>query len=641
MGLDPASNEIVPGVSYTYNKDPGNPMTLVITIPVFWHPVYVAQKIIFYQALGDYLTNSPDLTPFEKSKVKIVAGSFCNATTEDWSIPNSTMIESVGGPDGTGYTMSEVNRWLTPTSDPDPGAGYDSVTLLNAGKQILDALLDSCPNQFVSLAIAGNGPTLDIDIGGADPANWMAKAILDYQLVSHTDRLICQRQSVASSQQAAPPPAATVWKPLYDYGQAGHPVAGQMLWFVYPDDMQLRVNGGTRDDPDGIIPNPPGLTDQQILNQSGQRAHSYGMKYLEVYKGDIGTPQDITPTRDLLYVVPAGGIAPIITSGNKVTGSAGTPLTYQITADNLPTAFGASGLPDGLVVNTVTGLIDGIPTTAATYPVTVTASNTEGTGQLVVQFKINPGTGGTGSPVITSPLVATAVTAVPFTYQIEATNAPTSYRAIGGPMALLIDQATGIISGTLGSVASYTITIRAYNAAGFGEAQLTVNVVSDLNGFPVITNLDRYTPVMGTPYTLQIEGTNSPESYLATTLPDGLGVNVVTGLISGTPTLARTFTSTLSATNAVGTGSKEVTFAVGLPTVVPPPSTVKSYAFPEIPVFSEDTIVIATDDGGGSITEPPPATEPPTAPHNLVVTTPQTLNSGRATATWDPPSNIE
>jgi hypothetical protein len=40
----------------------------------------------------------------------------------------------------------------------------------------------------------------------------------------------------------------------------------------------------------------------------------------------------------------------------------GQPFGYQITAANVPVRFGATGLPAGLSLNSVKGLISGTPT---------------------------------------------------------------------------------------------------------------------------------------------------------------------------------------------------------------------------------------------------------------------------------------
>jgi hyaluronate lyase len=57
----------------------------------------------------------------------------------------------------------------------------------------------------------------------------------------------------------------------------------------------------------------------------------------------------------------------------------------------------------------------------------------------------------------------------------------------------------------------------------------------------------------------QISASGNPTSYGATGLPAGLLLNTTTGEITGTPTVGGTFSVTISATNAVGTGSTTLT----------------------------------------------------------------------------------
>jgi fibronectin type 3 domain-containing protein len=88
-----------------------------------------------------------------------------------------------------------------------------------------------------------------------------------------------------------------------------------------------------------------------------------------------------------------------------------------------------------------------------------------------------PVSGGGGlTPTITSPLTATGTVGTAFTYQIAATQNPTSYGATGLPAGLSLNTTSGAITGTPTTAGSSTVTITATNANGAGSANLTITI---------------------------------------------------------------------------------------------------------------------------------------------------------------------
>jgi hypothetical protein len=66
--------------------------------------------------------------------------------------------------------------------------------------------------------------------------------------------------------------------------------------------------------------------------------------------------------------------------GNAVDVSVNLPFNYQITALNNPTSYAASGYPTGLSIDDTNGLLSGVPTETGIFQVTLSATNSVGTG---------------------------------------------------------------------------------------------------------------------------------------------------------------------------------------------------------------------------------------------------------------------
>jgi Putative Ig domain len=246
-----------------------------------------------------------------------------------------------------------------------------------------------------------------------------------------------------------------------------------------------------------------------------------------------------------------------ITSATTAVTYTGLAFTYQITGNGNPTSFTATGLPSGLSVNTATGLISGTVFTTGTSYVTITGSGAGGAGSaiLAITTQIAP-------PAITSGTVASGTMGSGFSYQITASNNPTGYGANGLPAGLSVNAGTGLISGTPTATGTTNVTLSAANASGTGTAILLISVLPPA---PVITSATNAAAVLGQPFSYQITASNNPTGYGAGGLPEGLSVNAISGLISGTATQTGTFAANVRAMSASGTGSAVVQIIVLTP----------------------------------------------------------------------------
>jgi len=90
------------------------------------------------------------------------------------------------------------------------------------------------------------------------------------------------------------------------------------------------------------------------------------------------------------FTVSVNQTSPKITSLPFASGMQGVFFSYSIGADNFPTSYSASGLPKGLTVLSDTGWINGTPTEFGIFEVTISATNSFGTGSAILELSIAP-----------------------------------------------------------------------------------------------------------------------------------------------------------------------------------------------------------------------------------------------------------
>jgi hypothetical protein len=187
-----------------------------------------------------------------------------------------------------------------------------------------------------------------------------------------------------------------------------------------------------------------------------------------------------------------------------------------------------------------TGVISGTPTVSGNFVVQVQARNSKGLGPVSTLTFSLAGI----PPAITSVLTTTGNAEQPFSYQIVASNEPTSYFVTGTlPNGLSLNPSTGLISGTPTSVFEGTVTITATNASGSDNETLKIVI----NPVVVILTSTEVAGTVGTPLSFQLIANPSNDlvySVGTQKLPSGLEITS-TGLITGTPLSAGSSAVTL------------------------------------------------------------------------------------------------
>lgn len=197
-----------------------------------------------------------------------------------------------------------------------------------------------------------------------------------------------------------------------------------------------------------------------------------------------------------LTVIPAQA-APLITSDDHITFTVGSEGTFTVTTSGNPTpTLSKTGtLPAGVTFTdngdgtaSLSGTPD--PATGGVYPITITATNVNGTDTQTFSLTVNQ------PPAITSLASATFIVGSPGSFTITTTGYPTP--TISATTSLpawlsLVDQGDGtaILSGTPpdGSDGDHIIGFSASNGVGVAATQTFTLTVEEKSGFTIFLPL--------------------------------------------------------------------------------------------------------------------------------------------------------
>lgn len=237
---------------------------------------------------------------------------------------------------------------------------------------------------------------------------------------------------------------------------------------------------------------------------------------------------------------------------------------FPVNTGGAASSYSISGsLPAGIALNSTTGQITGTATANySTTTLTVTATNTAGNGTAPITFTVG-----------TAPVIAPNITySTPHTYTQGQVITPLSPTNTGGggvtysgsvPSGLTLNPGSGIISGTVVSVAAATYPITGTNSAGSSTFPISITV----NPPPVTRPSIGYAPssqvgVYGYALTPMIAANSGGAGTysISPSLPTGLTFNTGSGIISGVPHNIQSATNyTVSCVNSAGSSNAVIT----------------------------------------------------------------------------------
>jgi PKD repeat protein/predicted esterase len=270
----------------------------------------------------------------------------------------------------------------------------------------------------------------------------------------------------------------------------------------------------------------------------------------------------LSATRDL-YVYVSRKVAGIAVTPAAATVPASGTQQFAATASDqfgapMPTPPSVTWSVSGGGTISAGGLFSAGTQAGGPFTVKATSGTLFGSAQVTVSSTA-------AAPTITGPASALAAGTVgsAFTATMTATGtAPIAWSLSAGslPPGITLNPSSGVYSGTPTTAGIYSFTVRASNAAG-SDSRAFSQTINPAIVSPAITGpaspLPAGTVGAATTTTFAAAGTAPITwSVSAGSLPPGIALNSSTGVASGTPTAAGTFTFTVKAANAAGSDTR-------------------------------------------------------------------------------------
>lgn len=301
-----------------------------------------------------------------------------------------------------------------------------------------------------------------------------------------------------------------------------------------------------------------------------------------------------TAAEDLSITI-AAGAAPTVDTTPLPGGTQGQVYSGLVGADGgvapYTWAVTSGSLPPGLTLDAFSGTLSGTPTAAGTYTFAVTATDSSAAAQAgTASFTV------TIAPAPAPPALAVTDTvtsgAVGAAYDAALLPAggtgPYSYAVTSGslPAGLTLDPSVGTITGTPTTAGTSTATITVTDSSSLAltatdDVPITIAAASALATITSSLPAGNIGAVYAVPVTAT--GGTGADTFAVTsgTLPAGLTLDPVTGIINGTPSAAGSSTFTVTVTDSATPTADTAAVTLTLTIAAATPVAVDTTALPD------------------------------------------------------------
>lgn len=222
----------------------------------------------------------------------------------------------------------------------------------------------------------------------------------------------------------------------------------------------------------------------------------------------------------------------------------------------------SGSLPTGLTLNASTGAITGTPTAAGTSTFTVRAVKDSQSAEKQLTLTVSP----IPTITITTTSLPNGTRNTSYSETLTASITGANWSVVSGnlPTGLTLSSSTGAITGTPTTAGTYTFTVRATYSTASDEKQFTITIAESSVTTLTITTASLNSGRTGQSYseTLSANMSGVTWSVISGNLPAGLTLNQSTGVISGIPTTAGTYTFTVRAVSSSQSAEKSFSITV-------------------------------------------------------------------------------